>query len=84
MGTDQGNSLLGTYKRQQAIATGQQETTVFFDDLKEATTYTAYFTASAALPYQSPVSLFEDFQVANVTFTTPPNPNLNFNEITIL
>lgn len=58
--------------------------TLFFDDLKEATTYTVYVTASAALPYEDPVSLFEDFQVVNVTFTTPPNPNLHFNEITLL
>lgn len=83
-GTDAGNSLLGAYKRQQANATGTQEVSVFFDDLHEGTTYTAFFTASAALPYRTPVNLYEDFQVVNLTFTTPPNPNLNFNEVSIL
>lgn len=61
MGVDQSNTPIGAYQRQQAAASGTNEVLIFFDDLKESTQYTAFFTAAAALPYANPVSLYEDF-----------------------
>lgn len=78
-GTDNNNKPLGKYKIVQVLTDETGFGQIVFTDLKSASFYQVFITASSPLPYE-PTMLWPDSQVLTFSFSTLPNPNVGKKE----
>ncbi|KRX03573.1 hypothetical protein PPERSA_04125 [Pseudocohnilembus persalinus] len=84
LGRNETNSKQSQYWVSSTTVSANQYATLHFDDLLDNTEYEILITVSPVLLYDEPPHLYSSSDIQAIKFITPPNPNLNFNEISIL
>mmetsp|Transcript_1023 Transcript_1023/g.156 ORF Transcript_1023/g.156 Transcript_1023/m.156 type:complete len:112 (-) Transcript_1023:125-460(-) len=83
-GIDEKNKNLNNYWIFKKEVEMGESVTISFDDLMDNTDYEVHVTVASKLLYDEPPMLYSDSQVRKLSFRTPVNPNLLYNEISVL